>query len=230
MDCSTPGFSVHHQLPELTQTHVHRVGDGIQPSHPLSFPSPFSLNLSQHQGLFQEVSSSHQVANVLQFQLQHLSLQRNPRADLLQNGLVGSPCSPRDSQESTPTPQFKSINSRCSAFFTVQLSHPYMTTGLKFKFSGGSQSLCWISRSGNLLWALELSQQCENVFSIILLQSLGHLLSGFMVEIMAASSKRFYATHRATEVCCSQSSCPCGSLCCPAPPQETLRRSKAGLA
>ena len=52
-----------------------------------------------------------------------------PRSDLLQNGLVGSPCSPRDSQESSPTPQFKSINSLCSDFFTVQLSHPYMTTG-----------------------------------------------------------------------------------------------------
>ena len=73
MDCSTPGFSVHHQLPELTQTHVHRVGDGIQPSHPLSFPSPFSLNLSQHQGLFQEVSSLHQVTKVLEFQLNEYS-------------------------------------------------------------------------------------------------------------------------------------------------------------
>ena len=63
-----------------------------------------------------------------EFQLQHHSLQRNPRADLLQNGLVGSPCSPRDSQESSPTPQFKRIILQGSAFFTVQLSHPYMTT------------------------------------------------------------------------------------------------------
>ena len=65
----------------------------------------------------------------MEFQLQHQSLQRNSRAELLQNGLVGSPCSPRDPQESSPTPQFKSINSSGSAFFTVQLSHPYMTTG-----------------------------------------------------------------------------------------------------
>ena len=72
---------------------------------------------------------SHEVAKVLEFQLQHHSLQRNPRANLLQNGLVGSPCSPRDSQESSLTPQFKSINFQPSAFFTVQLSHPYMTTG-----------------------------------------------------------------------------------------------------
>ena len=69
------------------------------------------------------------MAKVLEFQLQHHSFQRNPRSNLLQNGLVGSPCSPRDSQESSPTPQFKNINSLRSAFFTVQLSHPYMTTG-----------------------------------------------------------------------------------------------------
>ena len=62
MDCSMPGFPVHHQLPELVQTHVHWVGDAIQPSHPLSSPSPPAFNRSQHQGLFQRVSSSHQVA------------------------------------------------------------------------------------------------------------------------------------------------------------------------
>ena len=73
MDCSTPGLSVHHQLPELTQTHVHWVGDAIQPSHPLSSPSPPAFNLSQHQGLFKWVSSLHQVAKVLAFQLQHQS-------------------------------------------------------------------------------------------------------------------------------------------------------------
>ena len=71
MDCSMPGFPVHHQLPELTQTHVHQVGDGIQPSHPLLSPSSPAFNLSQHQGLFQWVSSSHQMAEILEFQLQH---------------------------------------------------------------------------------------------------------------------------------------------------------------
>ena len=65
---------------------------------------------------FQWVNSSHEVAKVLEFQLQHHSLQRNPRADLLQNGLVGSPCSPRDSQQSSATPQFKSINSSALSF------------------------------------------------------------------------------------------------------------------
>ena len=107
---STPGLPVHHQLPEFTQTHVHRVRDAIQPSHPLSSPSPPAPNLSHHQSLFQWVSSSHEVAKVLEFQLQDHSFQRNPRVDL-QNGLVGSPWSPRDSQESSPTPQFNSINS-----------------------------------------------------------------------------------------------------------------------
>ena len=75
MDCSTPSFPVHHQLLEFTQTHVHWVGDAIQPSHPLSSPSPPALNLSQHEGLFQWVNSSHEVAKVLEFQLQHQSFQ-----------------------------------------------------------------------------------------------------------------------------------------------------------
>ena len=111
MNHSTPGLPVHHKLPEFTQTHVYRVSDAIQPSHPLSSPSPPAPNPAQHQSLLQWVNSSHEVAKVLEFQLQHHFLQRNPRADLLHNGLVGSPCSPRDSQESSPTPHFKSINS-----------------------------------------------------------------------------------------------------------------------
>ena len=81
MDCSTPGLPVHHQLPEFTQTHVHRVGDAIQPSHPLLSPSPPAFTLSQHQTLFKWVSSSHQVAKVLE--LQHQSFQWTPRTDLL---------------------------------------------------------------------------------------------------------------------------------------------------
>ena len=81
MNYSTPGVSVHHQLPESTQTHVHWVSDAIQPSHPLSSPSPPALNLSQHQGLFQWVSSSHLVAKVLEFQLQHQSFQWIFRTD-----------------------------------------------------------------------------------------------------------------------------------------------------
>ena len=116
MNHSTLGLPVHHKLREFTQTHVHRVGYVIQPFHPLSSPSPPAPNPSQHQGLFQWVNSSHQVAKVLELQLQHQSFQWTPKADFLQDGLVGSPCSPRDAQESSPTPQFKSINSSVLSF------------------------------------------------------------------------------------------------------------------
>ena len=75
MDCSTLGFPVHHRLLELAQTHVYQVGDAIQLSHPLLSPSPPAFNLSHHQGLFQGVSSLHQVAKVLEFQLEHQSFQ-----------------------------------------------------------------------------------------------------------------------------------------------------------
>ena len=83
MDYSTPGFPVYHQLPEFAQTQVHLVGDAIHPSHPLLSPSPPAFNLSQHQGLFQWVSSLHQVAKVLEFQLQHQSFQWIFRTDFL---------------------------------------------------------------------------------------------------------------------------------------------------
>ena len=106
MDYSMPGFPVNHQLSELAPTHVYWVGDAIQPSHPLLFPSPPAFNLSQHQGHFQWVSSSHQEAKVLEFQLQHQSYQWIFRTDFLQDGLVVSPCRPRDFQESSPSPQW----------------------------------------------------------------------------------------------------------------------------
>ena len=128
MDCSMPGFLAHHQLAELAQTHVHWVGDAIQPSHPLLSASPPAFNHSQHQGLFQWVSSSHQVAKVLEFQLQHQSFQWIFRTDFLQDWLAWSLCSPRDSQESSPTPQFKSINSLALSFLyspTLTSIHDY---------------------------------------------------------------------------------------------------------
>jgi len=80
---STPGLPVHHQLPEATQTHVHWVSDAVQPPDPLLSPSLPAPNLSHHQGLFKWVSSSHQVAKGLEFQLQHQSFQWTPRTDLL---------------------------------------------------------------------------------------------------------------------------------------------------
>ena len=83
MNHSKSGLSVHHQLPEFTQTHIHRVGDAIQPSHPLLSPSPPARNPSQHQSLFQWVNSSHEVAKVLEFQPQHQSFQWTARTGLL---------------------------------------------------------------------------------------------------------------------------------------------------
>ena len=124
MNRSTPGLPVHHQLPEFTQTHVYRVGDAIQPSHPLSSPSPPALNLSQHQGLFKWISSSHQVASfsitpsnehsgLISFRMDWLDL-------LAVQGTLKSLLQHHSSKASILW---------CSAFFIFQLSHPYMTTG-----------------------------------------------------------------------------------------------------
>ena len=138
-ELQTPSLPVHHQLPEFTQIHVHWVSDAIQPSHPLSSPSPPALNLSQHQGLFKWVSSLHQVAKVLKFQLQHQSFQWTLRTDLFRmdwldllavQGILKSILQHHSSKES--------ILHR-SAFFIVQLSHPYMTTGKTIALT----DLCW---------------------------------------------------------------------------------------
>ena len=129
MNHSMPGLPVYHQLPKFTQTHAHWVSDAIQPSHPLSSPSPPAPNPSQHQDLFQWVNSSHEVAKVLEFQLQHQSFQWTPRTDLLQDGLVGSPCSQGTLKSLLQHHSSKASISQCSTFFEVQLSHPYMTTG-----------------------------------------------------------------------------------------------------
>ena len=131
MDHSTPGFPIHHQLLELAQTHIHQISDAIQPSHPLSSPSPPAFNLSRHQGVFKWVSYSHQVAKVLELQLQHQSFQWIFRTDFLYDWLVWSSCSPRDSQESSTTPQFKSINSLALSFLysaTLTSIHDYWKT------------------------------------------------------------------------------------------------------
>ena len=129
MNRSTPGLPVHHQLPEFTQTHVHQVGDAIQPSHTLLSPSPPAPNPSQHQGLFHWVNSSHEVAKVLEFQPRNQSFQWTPRTvsfrmdwlDLLAvQGTLKSFFQHHSSKASIL---------QCSAFFIVQLSHPYMTTG-----------------------------------------------------------------------------------------------------
>ena len=127
MNCSMPGFPVLHHLLEFTQTHVHWV-DAIWPSHLLSSPSPPPFNLPQHQGLFQWVSSSHQVAKVLEFQLQHQSFQWIFRVDVLWDWLVWSLCCTRDSQVSSPAAQFESIISLVLSFLygpTLTSIHDY---------------------------------------------------------------------------------------------------------
>ena len=127
MDCSTPGFPVHHQLQGLAQTHGHWVSDAIQPSHPLSSLSPPAFNLSQHQDLFQWVSSSHQVAKGLELQLQYQAFQ---------SGLISFRMDWLDLLAVQVTLKIllqhqrsKAFILQHSAFFIVQLSHPYMTTG-----------------------------------------------------------------------------------------------------
>ena len=128
MNRSIPGLPVHYQLLESTQTHVHWVSDAIQPSHPLSSPSP-ALNLSQHQGLFKWVSSSHQVAKVLEFSFNISPSNEHPglisfRMDWLDLLAV--------QQTLKSLLQYHSLKAsilQCSAFFIVQQSHPYMTTG-----------------------------------------------------------------------------------------------------
>ena len=115
-------------LPQFAQIHVHGVSDANQPSHPLSPPSPF-LNLSQHQDLFQWVGSLHQVAKLLELQLQHQSFQWIFRIDFLKDWLVWSLCCPRDYQESSPASQLENINSLVLSLWEVQLPNPYTTTG-----------------------------------------------------------------------------------------------------
>ena len=120
-DCSMPDFPVLFYFPEFAQTHAPWISDAIQPSHPLLPSSPFALNLSQHQDLFQWVGSLHHVAKILELQLQHQSFQWVFRVDFPYNWLVWS-CSSRDSEESSPTPQFKSINSALSFLYSPTLT------------------------------------------------------------------------------------------------------------
>ena len=160
MYCCTEVFPVHHQLPESTQTHVYWDNDAIQRSHPLSSPSPLAFNHSQHQGFFKWVSSSHQMAKVLKFQLQHQSFQWTLRTDCLKDWLVCSPCSPKDSQESSPTPQFKSISSLALSLLLEKAMASHSST-LAWKIPwmeepGGLQSMgSW--RVGHN-WATSLSR------------------------------------------------------------------------
>ena len=129
MNRSTPGLPVHHQLPEFTQTHVHRVSDAIQSSHPPSSPFPPVPNPSQHQSLFQWVNPLHEVAKVGSFSFRIICSEEIPglisfRMDWLDLLAVQGTLKSLLQHHSSKTSIL-----RCSAFFTVQLSHPYITTG-----------------------------------------------------------------------------------------------------
>ena len=124
MDCNQPRFPIFHYLLEF----VHRVSDTIQPSHPLLFPSPPGLNLSQHQGLFKWVHSSHQVAKLLEFQLQHQSYNEHPRLISFRMNWLDLLAVQVTLKSLLQHHSSKASILQCSAFFTVQLSHPYMTT------------------------------------------------------------------------------------------------------
>ena len=135
MDRSTPGFPVHHQLLELTQTHVHPVGDAIQPSHPLSSPSPPAFNLSQNQGLFQWISGGQSTGvsastSVLPMNTQDWSPLGWTDSISLQS---------KDSQESSPTPQFRNINS-------LALSFLYSSTLTSIHDCWKNQKKLWLDR------------------------------------------------------------------------------------
>ena len=156
-------FPVHHQLAEHAQTHVLPVSDVIQPAHPLSSPSPPAFNLSQHQGLFQWVSSSHLVAKVLEFQLQYQSFQWIFRINFLQEGLDWSPYSPRTPKSLLQHHSSKASILRCSVFCVVQLSHPYMTTGktialTRLTFIGKVMSLLFNTLSRMVIGFLPISK------------------------------------------------------------------------
>ena len=129
MDCSTPGLPVHHQLLELVQTHVHWVGDAIQPPHTLLSPSSPTFNLSQHQGLLQWVSYSHQVAKVLEFLLQHQSFQWISGLISFRFDQLDLPAVQRTLKSLLQHHSSRASVLQCSAFFIIQHSHPYMTAG-----------------------------------------------------------------------------------------------------
>ena len=128
MNYSTPSLPVHHQLPESTQTHVHPVSDAIQPSHPLSSPSPPAPIPPSLRVFSNESTLRMRWPEYWSFSFSITLLPKNTQDYFLENGLVGSPCNPRDSQEPSPTPQFKSISSLVLSFLhspTLTSIHDY---------------------------------------------------------------------------------------------------------
>ena len=172
MDCSMPGLPVHHHLPELTRTHVHWVGDTIQPSHPLLSPSTPTFNLSQHQGLFQWVSSSHQVSKYWSF-----SFSISPCNEY--SGLISFRMDWLDllAVQGTLRSLLQHHSSKASilwhsAFFIVQLSHPYMTTGKTI-------ALIWQAFVGKVM-SLLFNMRSRLVITFLQVDFKGIILRGIM--------------------------------------------------
>ena len=162
MDCSTPGLSVHHQLPEFTQTHVHRVGDAIQPSHPLSFPSPPTFNLSQHWGKHQGLFSNESVLRIRWPKYWSFSFCISPSNE--HSGLISCRIDRLDllAVQGTLKSLLQHHSSKASiirrsAFFTEELSHPYMTTGKTIALTRGTSVGKVISLLLNMLSRLVIT-------------------------------------------------------------------------
>ena len=178
LGCSMPGLPVHHQLPEFTQTHVHWVGDAIQPSHPLSTPSLPTFNLYQHQGLFKWVGSFHQVAKVLEFQIQHHPFQWIFRIHFLSDWLFDLLAVQRTLKSLFQHSSSEVSLLQHSAFFMVQLSYAYVTTGktialTTWTFVGKVMSLLFNIRSRFVIAFLRRSKH----LLISWLQSLSIVIS-----------------------------------------------------
>ena len=180
--CSMRGFPVLHQTLEIAQTHTHWVSDAIQPSYPLLSPSLPAFNLSQHQGLFQWVSSSPQVAKVLEFQLQHQSFQWIFRTDFLYDWLDGSPCSPKDSQESSPTLQFKSINSLFYFSTFMKMTNFALSCCPSFMFQDNFPWPIRLCHSYLLGWNLCINYAYE-IYKMLTIVFIQNVLESFLFDI-----------------------------------------------
>ena len=162
MDCSMPGLPAPHHLPEFAHVHVRCIGGALQPSHPLLPSSPCARDVLHHQRFFQWVSCSHQVTRMLELQLQHQSFQWIFRIDFLWDWLIWSPHCPRDSQESSPAPQFEDINSLvlCLLYSPVlrAVCIPWKTITLNiWTFVSRVMSLLF----NTLLYLLQVTKYCS---------------------------------------------------------------------
>ena len=214
MNCSTPGLPVHHQLPEFTQTHIHQVSDAIQPSHPLLSPSPPAPNPSQYQSLFQWVNSFHEVPKYWSFSFSIIPSKEIPRLISFRMDRLDILATQGTFKNLLQHHSSKASILRRSAFFTVQLSHPYMTTPktitlTRWTFVGKVMSLLlnmlsrlvitFLPRSKHLLisW-LQSPSEWSGVFPYFLLFKSEFGNKGFMIQATVSSQSWFCWLYRAS--------------------------------